>query len=224
MTEKKVYVESIILQDSMTYDGQVVLTYKIEYPKFQTLIYKQAVRIMNKFYKAKANAAQRYYRNDLYKMAVEQYKYDLENNFPLRVFDAVTDFHITYNAQCIMSLYSDEYEYTGGAHGNTVRTSQTWNMQTKRVIELEELFPCSFDYRLYIYRKIKEQITADPSIYFEDYEKLVVQNFNLKNYYATSEGLIIYYQQYDIAPYASGIREFLIPYSYCVTDPENMCI
>jgi hypothetical protein len=223
MTEKRVYVEGSVLQDSMTYAGEVVLTYKIEYPKFQSFVYKQAIRIMNKYYETKAYTVQRYCRKDLYTMAVEQYKYDLENDFPIRVFDAVMDFKITYNEECIISLYSDKYEYTGGAHGNTVRTSQTWNMQTKKMIELAELFPCSFDYKLYIYRKIKEQIALDPSIYFEDYEKLVVETFNPENYYATPEGLIIYYQQYDIAPYASGIREFLIPYSHCVINPKNLC-
>lgn len=223
LEERNVTIDSIVLQDTMTYNGEVVLTYKIEYPNFQSFVYKNAVKMMNKYYEARAYKYQRYYRNELYQMAVEQYKYDMENSYPVRIFDAVINFSITYNAACIVSLYSDKYEFTGGAHGNTLRTSQTWNMQTGKMIELNELFLCSFDYKLYIFRRINEQIKLDLSIYFEDYEKLVVQTFNPKSFYATPAGIVIYYQQYDIAPYSSGIREFLIPYTYCVADPKIFC-
>ncbi len=75
---------------------------------------------------------ERYYRNVLFNMAVEQYKYDMENGYPVREYDAVVKFDVTYNEFCIVSLYTDEYEYTGGAHGNTIRTSQTWNMEKQR--------------------------------------------------------------------------------------------
>ena len=31
-------------------------------------------------------------------------------------------------------------------------------------------------------------------------------------YYLNRDGIIVYFQQYEIAPYSSGIREFKIPY------------
>ncbi|MEA4987263.1 MAG: RsiV family protein, partial [Anaerovorax sp.] len=68
-----------------------------------------------------------------------------------------------------------------------------------------------------------EQIKKEPEIYFDDYETLVVETFNPKNFYCTPEGVVVYYLQYDIAPYSSGIREFLIPYGDCVIDPIKMC-
>jgi len=50
-------------------------------------------------------------------------------------------------------------------------------------------------------------------IYFEDYRNLIVQHFNPASYYLSNDGLVIYYQQYEIAPYATGIVEFTIPFS-----------
>jgi hypothetical protein len=49
-------------------------------------------------------------------------------------------------------------------------------------------------------------------MYFDNYEQLVSTNFKANNFYLSREGLVIYYQQYDIAPYAAGIPTFVIPY------------
>ncbi|MFZ2539289.1 MAG: DUF3298 and DUF4163 domain-containing protein [Oscillospiraceae bacterium] len=223
MEKSIVTVNTIVLKDDMKYNGETVLTYKIEYAEFKSSFYQMSLVVINKFYKNKALEYQNYCKNELFKMAVEQYKYDIENNLPVRVFEALVVYKITYNIACIISVYFDQYEYTGGAHGNTVRYSQTFNLQKCSKINLSQLFICSLDYKAYILRQVKEQIHKDPSIYFEDYEKLIVETFNENSFYCTPEGIVVYYQQYDIAPYSSGIREFLIPYTNCVLDPVKKC-
>jgi hypothetical protein len=90
-------------------------------------------------------------------------------------------------------------------------------------LKLAQLVRCPPNYKTYILNIVKEQIEQDPSIYFEDYEKLISQTFNKNNFYCTPDGIIVYYQQYDIAPYSSGIREFLIKYNNCVIDPKQTC-
>jgi hypothetical protein len=124
---------------------------------------------------------------------------------------------------CILSLYFDQYEYTGGAHGNTVRYSLTWNWERYNKIKLSQLFRCSLEYKAYIFRRVKAQILKEPDIYFPEYEKLIVETFNEESFYCTPKGIVVYYQQYDIAPYSSGIREFLIPYTDCVINPIKLC-
>jgi len=180
--------------------------------------------MVNNYYKMKALEYQKYCRNELYHMAVEEYKNSIKNNFPVHVFEAMVVYKLTDNTACVISLYFDKYEYTGGAHGNTVRYSETWNLQKARLIKLRELFGCQLDYKAYIFRIAVEEIQKDSSIYFENYEKLLVETFNENSFYCTPEGIIIYYQQYDIAPYSSGIREFLIPYTHCVMNPSEMCL
>ena len=39
---------------------------------------------------------------------------------------------------------------------------------------------------------------------------MVIDNFNPKSFFITNKGVSVYYQQYDIAPYSSGIRVFEI--------------
>ena len=45
-----------------------------------------------------------------------------------------------------------------------------------------------------------------------NYEKNVEQYFNPEHFYLKPAGLVVYFQQYEIAPYSSGIPEFTIPY------------
>jgi len=218
-----VSIKKIVINNEMKYDDHIVLNYKIEYPDFKSSYYQMSLLVINKFYKEKALEYQEHCKDELFNAAVEQYKYDVENGFPIRSYEALQVFESTYNCGCIISLYFDQYEYTGGAHGNTLRYSQTFNLQKCSRITLKQLFDCSLDYKTYILKQVKTQIEQDTSIYFDNYAKLIVDAFNEKSFYCTSEGLVVYYQQYDISPYSSGIREFLIPYSDCVINPIKKC-
>lgn len=53
-------------------------------------------------------------------------------------------------------------------------------------------------------------MNLDKNKYFENYCELVLETFRLENYYIIPNGIVIYFQQYDIAPYSSGIPIFYI--------------
>jgi len=218
-----VTVRKIVLEDDLKYNGKTLLTYRIEYPEFRSSFYQMSLTVINRFYRDKALMFQKYCETELFDMAVKQYEGDIENDFPVRVFEALLVYNVTYSAACIISLYFDRYEYTGGAHGNTTRDSQTWNLQKCRIIKLRKLFRCTDDYKSYILNIVEEQIKLDPDIYFDNFHELISEYFNEDSFYCTPDGIVIYYQQYDIAPYSSGIREFLIPYTDCVLNPTKMC-
>lgn len=209
--------------DTLKYNGETLLTYKIEYPEFRSSCYKTCLQAVNMFYKDKALEFQKYCNSELFSMAIEQYKYDIENGFPIHVFEAILVYEVTYLCSCVISTYSDRYEYTGGAHGNTIRDSQTWNLRNCELMELVQLVRCLPDYKTYILTAVEAQIEEEPDIYFENYKELIEETFNENSFFCTPEGLVFYYQQYDIAPYSSGIREFLLPYNYCVINPRILC-
>ena len=52
------------------------------------------------------------------------------------------------------------------------------------------------------------QVCADA---FEDYPYLLRNKFNQNHFFLRPGYIVIYYQQYEIAPYATGIPEFSIP-------------
>jgi hypothetical protein len=212
-------VNTITLKGELYYNGILLLTYKIEYPEFSSTVYRMPLKAINMLYKVKAMTFQKRCETTLFNQATDQYKNALENDFPFHAYDAVMTFNVTYLTSGVLSLYFDKYEYTGGAHGSTERDSQTYNLLRYSLVRLGQIVTCQPDYKTYILDEVTKQIEQDKSIYFENYAELAAETFNPNSFYLTPEGVVIYYQQYDIAPYSSGIREFLIPYSDCVKAP-----
>ncbi len=219
----QVKAEKHVIGDELTYNGEVVLTYKAEYPQFYSKKNKMSLAVINGYYRRKAESFKEYCETSLYNTLVELYKTELEHGIPIRRFEALLTYEITYLESCIISLYFDRYEYTGGAHGITTRDSQTWNLQRNDMIKINRLINCPPDYKSYILGEIKNEIERDKEAYFEDYEELVAESFDSSSFYCTPRSVVVYFQQYDIAPYASGIREFCFLYDSCAINPVTMC-
>lgn len=205
------------LHQDLYYKGHKVMSYTIKYPMFYSNRFQALADKLNSFYRARASMYEKKVIKNLYQQAMVEYEYSVANNFPIREFEVYEDFNVTYNQNCVLSLYFGQYEYTGGAHGMTIRSSDTWDLQRSRKMELKDLFAVKQNYNEYVIAQINQQIAEDiasgDDMYFEDYPHLVVNNFKPNNFYLTEDGAVFYYQHYDIAPYAAGIRTFLIPYS-----------
>lgn len=216
MINEPVQVKNEVLQEQLFYKRKMILRYKIEYPQFSSMRFQRTLNRINQFYRTKALDYQKYLKTSFYDDAVAQYEDSIKNHYPVRAFEAVLAYKMTYNKNCTISLYFDKYEFTGGAHGNTIRNSDSWYLPTGRRISLNELFSRSINPRTYIINvintQIAEQIKNGNNIYFENYQENVAKYFNPSSFYLTDQGIVIYFQQYEIAPYSSGIPEFLIPY------------
>lgn len=214
MNCEPVTVEKLTLEHTMKYKGVPVLNYKIEYPRFSHSEHQKSLDQINCWYQCKAVDMQKEIETQNYRDASEQYDFSQKNNYPFPMHEAMLVFEITYNNDCCLSLYQDKYIYSGGAHGNTLRSSQTWNVMTGCLYslygnridkdELEENILNQID------SQISEHIKKGEDWFFDDYSKLVAETFNPESFYVTPEGIVIYFQQYDIAPYSSGIQEFLV--------------
>lgn len=212
----RVLVREKALQQDMYYKNTNIMRYTIKYPKFISDTYQTLLNKLNSLYRTKAVMYERSNIMNLYQMAMVEYEYSVANHYPIRQFEAFVDFVVTYNQNCMISLYFDQYEYAGGAHGLTVRYSDTWNLTKSKRMELGDFFPHRSNYKDFLIQSINKQIEYElakgNAMYFEDYEKLVKENFKTNNFYLSKEGLVIYFQQYDIAPYAAGMPTFVIPY------------
>lgn len=197
-----------ILEENLSYDNTVILKYHIEYPYIDSGSYLSGVEKFNTYNKELALELKNKIEKQLYKDAINTYKYNKEHGYPTMVYEVYKSLKITLNRGQLVSLYLDEYMFSGGAHGNTVRTSQTWNLGNGKIIKLYELFKEPY-FLLEIFKSIDSQIRDNADKYFEDACSLVLETFNPQNYYLTTEKeVIIYFQEYDIAPYSSGIPIF----------------
>jgi len=176
---------------------------------------KAAAARINARIESQLNAFMSDNRLRLFPEAIEVYRESIEQGYPVRLFGAQMDYAASYNDNGYLSLYFDRYEYTGGAHGNTLRRSDTYELSTGRVLPLSAYFPRGFDYMKIIIENILDQartVMETEQIYFENYEELILKYFDPQSYYLTSEGIAFYFQQYEIAPYSTGIVVFTVPY------------
>lgn len=214
---------SFHISEELYYRDTLLLRYDIQYPQ----LYSEAFPVVciNQRYAAKATAYAQHCRHTLFRQAKEQFEENEQTGAPVRVFEAVMAFTITLNETCTLSLYFDKYEYTGGAHGNTVRSSDTWDLSACARIRLYALCALPSQCRGVIIGEINRQIEtqiAEGEYYFEDYRRNAALYFNPQSFYLVPQGITVYYQQYELAPYSSGIREFLIPYSLMIMKPGCM--
>ncbi len=108
----------------------------------------------------------------------------------------------------VLSIIMEYYSYLGGAHGSTLRESINVNADKGELLQLKDMFKDKDNYKQYILKNINSEMSKDPEKYFS--QKL--DSFNENNFYLDKNGnLVIYFNQYDIAPYAAGIIEFKMP-------------
>lgn len=206
-----------VLTDRMEYQGTPVLNCTIRYPHFTSTCSREAARTVNEYYRSLVREKGRYCRTVLYPQAVKDETFSRSRNFPFFPYEFDISYQVTYNADCLVSLYLDQYEFMGGAHGSTLRTSQTWDFETGQQLQLSDFFPHNTGFiqelQSWIEHVIAERLLSNPDTYFDDYPKLLRDTFQAGNFYLISQGIVLYYQHYDIAPYSSGIPEFLLPFA-----------
>lgn len=201
-----------ILNDTMLYGNIPVFTYHIAYPSFSTTCVLSAAQTANIYYMQLAENTEQYCRTVLYPQAVESARYITSNHPPFNRYTLDMNYQITYNSGCITSLYMDTYTYMGGAHQELERISDTWDFSTGKQLHLDDisaLTPTALNgLQTSVERQIAERLKESPGSYFEDYPYLLRNKFNQNHFFLRPGYIVIYYQQYEIAPYATGIPEF----------------
>ncbi len=126
-------------------------------------------------------------------------------------FQVYVDFHVAYLDERFVSLPIAYYCYTGGAHGMSSQVSTNIDLAAGRDLNLEDLFVPGYDFTTVIASEVRRQRAANADHYFDE---SVAETDILPDhhFYLTSEGIVVYFDLYEIAPYSTGIPEFTIPY------------
>jgi len=197
--------------------GKLLCSVLISQPIFSGEVRHPVLRRINQYYERFTKKLLRYADTKLRKAAEEQYQYSMDNMFPFNPFELRSDFFITYNRDNILSLYTDVYEYRGGAHGTTLRFADIWHVSIGCPASPAEFFPEGTNCKRLLTnaatQMASQQLSEGTAMYFDDYAVLIKKNFSSANIYLTESGMALFYQQYAIAPYAEGIPVFIIPYN-----------
>lgn len=140
----------------------------------------------------------------------------LKREFPKDDFtwEAQIEGAIKYQSDSILNITIDHYTYTGGAHGYQGSSSLLFDPKTGKSITKEHLFKDLNTFKAFAEEKFRLQykipknhaINTTTFMFEEDQFQLPM------NVFYTDKGLLLYYNRYEIASYADGPQELLIPY------------
>lgn len=154
----------------------------------------------------KINAA---YFND-YTKTMNSFKE--EGNNPSFNYQSYEEITVTYNNNGYLILYSEVYDYSGGAHGNHGAFAVCLDLKNKKRLQLSDLLTTdSVTLQHLIEKQFRKDYELKPNepltqILFED--KLPAND----NFYFDEEGIGFRYTPYEVAPYAAGIIDVKLSY------------
>ena len=140
----------------------------------------------------------------------------LQKDFPKDTFGWEADIEgkVKYVSDSILNIEIKHYTFTGGAHGYQGLRSLLFDPNTGKSISNDRLFKDPKAFAAFAEKKFraKYKIPENGSInstglLFEE------DQFHLPlNLFYTDKGLLLYYNSYEIASYADGTKEVLLPY------------
>jgi hypothetical protein len=121
---------------------------------------------------------------------------------------------VKYQSDKIVDIEINHYTFTGGAHGYQGMRSLIFDIKTGKHIANEALFKDNKAFTTFAEKKfrkkfnIPEKVALNNSGFMFEEEKFQLP----QTFFFTDEGLLLYYNVYEIASYADGPKELLLPY------------
>ncbi|MBK5721911.1 DUF3298 domain-containing protein [Dysgonomonas sp. Marseille-P4677] len=154
--------------------------------------------------------------DDLFDGFIKNYEAFVSDNSDYNLmWEADINGVIEYYNSDIVNIRLTSYSMTGGAHGNPNTTSLFFSPKDGKSLTINNIIKDIDRFSKLAEMKFREKynLSANQSInstkfMFPDDIFILPQNI-----FITKDGLLLYYNVYEIAAYADGPQELLIPYS-----------
>ena len=146
--------------------------------------------IMESYYKVEKDA--KAYLSNTPKEYIQPYVYNV-------------DFSVKKNSDNMLSILITYYQHSGGAHGFYEHKSYNIYTEDGKNLNLNDLFKENSDYKNVINEIIREKIKDSKEGIYNF--KSIKDN---QKFYIEDDKIVIYFDLYEIAPFAAGIPEFRI--------------
>lgn len=142
----------------------------------------------------------------------------LEENFRPLVFSL--SYEVTLNRNNMLSITTHNYENTNGAHPNTSKESRTFQMILEKELSLTDILDCEQEDADKVVKSAFEgTLTSSPfDMDIEDVRENLDKEVHNVSFYLTDDSLVMYFNPYQVGPYAIGAPSSEIKY----TDPSGV--
>lgn len=133
------------------------------------------------------------------------------NSVPFLPYVVHVSYDVKRNDGRIVSVVLEMYQFTGGAHGLSHWEAFNFDTKTGKVLKLDDIFRSGTEWRDLIRSEINSQMAEDTETYYFPPGQLATDWIpNPKKFYLTDTELVIFFDLYEIAPYAYGHPTFSI--------------
>ena len=147
----------------------------------------------------------------------EQIEYATAEGFEPRDIDYefILNTEVHYgNNKDIIGHFINWYQYTGGAHGGTFITCRNYRLKDGSIVTLDNYFKPSYEKvlipilerKLLEYAECSSRDELDEHGYFSNEPMFIPENFEIRE-----DTIDFIFNQYDIAPYSTGITTLSVP-------------
>lgn len=132
-------------------------------------------------------------------------------------WESDVEMKILWNADNLISVAYENYQYTGGAHGLGNTLLQVFDVNTAKTLTIQDIFKPGYEASL---RQVLEKhlrtaydipegsaLNGDQGVLFDPHLALT------RNFYLTGQGVGFIYNPYEVAPYVVGPIELFVPFS-----------
>ncbi len=124
-------------------------------------------------------------------------------------------YSVKYNQNGVLCIMLEGYEYTGGAHGYPIRQVGSFDLATGAQLGLGDLIATDiYTFASEVTAEFSRMYYEGETYYWEDAQQIVedaAYSFDM-NYYITEKEIVIFFFPYELASYADGFVEIVIPY------------
>ncbi|WP_299095212.1 DUF3298 and DUF4163 domain-containing protein [uncultured Metabacillus sp.] len=176
-----------------------IKTVKISSGPKKTVVYPIVVRMPNQQLQMFINQTIIYHTQQLINQQV--------GDMPATVEEMIGEYEIKNNQRQVLSLSLSNYTYhSHAAHGMTFIKSLTFDLQKGKLCELKDLFKPGSDYVKRLSGIIQTQIKQRDIQTLNEFTTIKPN----QDFYIADKVLVIYFQLYEITPYAFGFPMFPI--------------
>lgn len=120
---------------------------------------------------------------------------------------------IRFNQRCRLSISFVDESYTGGAHGMHLETVYNFNLRSGKRYALSDIIRDKKELTK-VNDYLKKQMVDLKKQGRYDFFDNVFKSIDLKKnqFYFTDRGIVIVFQEYEVAPYSNGIIHLEVPF------------
>lgn len=180
----------------------VTLIVDIQYPKLSGLDSAQVQDTMNAYFASRTGPS--------LAQAYQSEKDNIAGGFTQWPTDVALNYTVKCNEKGFLGILFEDYLYTGGAHGMTLRAGYLADVKTGKTYgSLKDLFKDGTDYIPLLSAEVKKQFDTIGLTLLQPFEEIRPD----QGFYVKDGDLVIYTDLYEYTAYALGFPEFRIPLS-----------